>query len=263
MPMLLPVLALLAYTIATLAIVLRLFQPAGPNFKLVFAAATTAIVLHMLTLTGAIFTPEGQNFSLHNVTSLVCWLITLAVTLTSLRTPAILLLPLVYGFAALLLLVSLVLPSTVQLHHLEHSPGLILHIALAFIAYVVLLMATLYSMQVAYISHKLKHKDFSGVSRFLPPLMQAENLQFRLLAAGTLTLAVALLSGIPYTTNWLEHKSLLSSLALVIFTVLSWGHARLGWRGKTAISLTLLGSVLLTLAYFGSRFVKEVMLNRF
>ncbi|GGW71619.1 cytochrome C assembly family protein [Alishewanella tabrizica] len=263
MPTLFPALALLAYLVATFAIVLRLFHPAGPNFKLVFGAATLAVVLHMLTLTDAIFTTEGQNFNLSNVSSLVCWLITLSITLTSLRTPAILLLPLVYTFAAVLLLTTLVVPSSVQIQHLQHSPGLIAHITLAFTAYVVLLMATLYSVQVAYISYKLKHKDFSGVSRFLPPLMQAENLQFRLLAAGTLLLALGLLSGIPYTTNWLEHKSLLSSLALGIFILLCWGHARLGWRGKTAITLTLTGTILLTLAYFGSRFVKEVLLNRF
>lgn len=263
MPALLPALALMAYLIATVAIVLRLFHPAGPNFKLVFAAATSAVVLHMLTLTSAIFTGEGQNFSLQNVSSLVCWLITLSVTLTSLRTPAILILPLVYGFAALLLLVTLLLPTSVQLQHLEHSLGLIAHITLAFSAYVVLLIATLYSVQVAYISYKLKHKDFSGVSRFLPPLMQAESLQFRLLAAGTIVLAAALISGIPYTTDWLEHKSLLSSLALAVFVVLCWGHARLGWRGRTAITLTLTGSILLTLAYFGSRFVKEVLLHSF
>lgn len=263
MPTLFPALALLAYLIATFAIVLRLFHPAGPNFKLVFTAATAAVVLHMLSLAGAIFTADGQNFSLQNVSSLVCWLITLSITLTSLRTPAILLLPLVYGFAALLLLITLFLPDSAQMQHLEHSPGLIAHITLAFVAYVVLLLATLYSIQVAYISYKLKHKDFSGVSRFLPPLMQAEKLQFRLLALGTLSLVIALLTGIPFTTNWLEHKSLLSSVALGVFMVLCWGHARLGWRGKTAISLTLVGTLLLTLAYFGSRFVKEVLLGRF
>lgn len=264
MPMLFPALALLAYLIATLAIVLRLFHAAGPNFKLVFSAATAAVVLHMLALVATIFTENGQNFSLQNVSSLVCWLITVSVTLISLRTPAILLLPLVYGFAALLLLIIVINPGSAQsLQHLQQNPGLIAHISLAFTAYVVLLMATLYSVQVAYISYKLKHKDFSGVSRFLPPLMQAETLQFRMLALGTACLILALLSGIPFTNNWLDHKSLLSLLAAVVFIVLCWGHARLGWRGKTAISLTLLGTLLLTLAYFGSRFVKEVLLGRF
>ncbi|WP_445427800.1 cytochrome C assembly family protein [Alishewanella sp. HL-SH05] len=261
MAMMFPGLALLAYLIATVAILARLFHPTGPNFKLVFSTATLAIVLHMLTLAGAIFTGAGQNFSLQNVSSLMCWLISLSVTLTSLRTPAILLLPLVYGLTAVTLLVTMLLPASVQLQHYELNPGLISHIALAFIAYVTLLMASLYSIQVSYISHKLKHKDFSGVTRYLPPLMQAEKLQFRLLAAGTVLLAAALISGIPFTTHWLEHKTLLSSLALGVFMVLCWGHARLGWRGKTAISLTLTGIILLTLAYFGSRFVKEVLLG--
>ncbi|KRS21388.1 membrane protein [Alishewanella sp. WH16-1] len=263
MPWLLPALALTAYTVATVTLLWRLFHPAGPNFKLTFSAGTAAVVLHMLALVDSIFTGQGQNFSLLNVSSLVCWLLTLSVTLTSLRSPAVLLLPLAYGCAALILLASLLFPVSVQLQHLEQNAGLLVHIAIAFTAYVVLIMATLYSIQVSYISYKLKQKNFSGVSRFLPPLLQAENLQFRLLAAGTLLLALALLSGIPFMTDWIDHKSLLSLLALVLFGALSWGHARLGWRGKTAITLTISGSVLLTLAYFGSRFVKEVLLGRF
>ena len=33
-------------------------------------------------------------------------------------------------------------------------------------------------------------------------------------------------------------------------------------RGRLAIALTFTGSILLTLAYFGSRFVREVILER-
>ena len=39
------------------------------------------------------------------------------------------------------------------------------------------------------------------------------------------------------------------------------GHAKFGWRGKPVITCTIVGSVLLTLAYFGSRFVKEFLLS--
>lgn len=263
MSMLLPALAFIAYSVATVILLLRLFQPSGPNFKLVFSAGTIAIVLHMFILADSIFTVEGQNFSLLNVSSFVSWLLTLSVTLISLRNPAILLIPIVYTVAALLMLIAIFMPGTALLQSLGNSPGLLLHIGLAFFAYVVLIMATLYSIQVAYISYKLKHKNFSGVSRYLPPLLQAERLQFQLLAAGTILLICALASGIHYMTSWIEHKTLLSLLALIVFTILCWGHARRGWRGKTAVSLTVIGSFLLTLAYFGSRFVKEVLLGRF
>jgi ABC-type uncharacterized transport system permease subunit len=55
-----------------------------------------------------------------------------------------------------------------------------------------------------------------------------------------------------------------------VFTLISWGvfgvlllGRRLrGWRGKTALRLTLGGFGLLLLAYVGSRFVLEVILRR-
>jgi ABC-type uncharacterized transport system permease subunit len=55
-----------------------------------------------------------------------------------------------------------------------------------------------------------------------------------------------------------------------VFAILSWltfgwlliGRWRYGWRGRTAVRWTLGGFVLLVLAYVGSRFVLEVLLQR-
>ena len=49
---------------------------------------------------------------------------------------------------------------------------------------------------------------------------------------------------------------------LLIFAVLLCGRHVWGWRGKRALRLTLTGFSLLILAYFGSRFVVEVLLGR-
>jgi ABC-type uncharacterized transport system permease subunit len=262
---LLTVLALLAYLLATGAVLSRIFHPQGPHFKTIFSAAVAGIVLHTLVLAAMLFTEQGQNFSLLNVSSLMCWLITVAVTLTSLRTPTLLLLPVVYGFAALIQLAVLTLPHNVQLHHFEQNLGLLVHIVLAFIAYAILIMAMLYSLQVSYISNRLKQKDFALMTRHLPPLVQAEALQFRILLAGTVLLGLALLVAALTMDNWLAkenlHKNVFSLLGFVVFTILCWGHARKGWRGKTANVLTITGAVLITLGYFGSRFVREVLLN--
>lgn len=262
---LLTILALLAYLVATGSVSLRIFHPQGPHFKTTFATAVVGLVLHMLVLTSMLFTTNGQNFSLLNVSSLVCWLITVAVTLTSLRSPVVLLLPVVYGFAALMQLAVLALPHSVQLQHFEHNPGLLAHIMLAFLAYAVLIMAMLYSLQVSYISNKLKQKDFAAMTRHMPPLVQAEVLQFRILLAGTVLLALALLVAALFMDNWLAkenlHKNVFSFAGFVVFAVLCWGHAKQGWRGRVANTLTIIGAVLLTLGYFGSRFVREVLLN--
>ena len=53
-----------------------------------------------------------------------------------------------------------------------------------------------------------------------------------------------------------------SVLAWLTFAVLLLGRARFGWRGRTARRVLYAGSVLLLLAYVGSRFVLEVVLGR-
>ncbi|MFC4655246.1 inner membrane protein YpjD [Rheinheimera marina] len=261
-----PSLALLAYLGATLLVLSRLVNPKGLNYKLVFGLAVLAIGCQGVFLAESIFAGGGQNFSLLNVISLVCWLIVIVITLSALRTPAVLLLPIVYGFAALNQLAILVLPSALKVQHFEQTPALLMHIIVAFVAYALLIVATLHSVQVSYISHKLKQKDFLLGNQFLPPLLQVESLQFRLLLAGTLLLGLTLLSGALFSEQWFElqhlHKNVLSSLAFLVFVVLLWGHARLGWRGRIAIALTFTGSTLLTLSYFGSRFVREILLHR-
>ncbi|HSB96504.1 MAG TPA: cytochrome c biogenesis protein CcsA, partial [Spongiibacteraceae bacterium] len=58
------------------------------------------------------------------------------------------------------------------------------------------------------------------------------------------------------------HKTVFSLISWLIFAILLWGHHRLGWRGHTAVRWTLAGFSLLVLAYFGSKFVLELMLHR-
>jgi ABC-type uncharacterized transport system permease subunit len=58
------------------------------------------------------------------------------------------------------------------------------------------------------------------------------------------------------------HKTVLSIIAWFIFSGLLLGRLRYGWRGSTAIQGTLIGFVLLLLAYFGSKLVLELILKK-
>ena len=60
----------------------------------------------------------------------------------------------------------------------------------------------------------------------------------------------------------LAHKTVLSILAWALFGVLLWGRWRYGWRGRTAVRLSLIGFAVLSLAYFGSKLVLELILER-
>jgi ABC-type uncharacterized transport system permease subunit len=59
-----------------------------------------------------------------------------------------------------------------------------------------------------------------------------------------------------------DHKTLFALLSWLTFAILLIGRYAYGWRGRTALRFTLLGFVMLLLAYVGSRFVLEVILHR-
>ena len=60
----------------------------------------------------------------------------------------------------------------------------------------------------------------------------------------------------------LVHKTILSTIAWVLFAILIWGRYRYGWRGQIALRWTLIGFIVLGLAYFGSKAVVELIIQR-
>lgn len=77
-------------------------------------------------------------------------------------------------------------------------------------------------------------------------------------------LSLSLLSGWIFLEDLfaqhLVHKTLLSLVAWVVFGILLWGRHVRGWRGSKAIRWTLAGFLLLMLAFFGSKLVREFIL---
>lgn len=256
-------LAFILYMLATLAVVTRLFHPAGPNIKLVLGLAVTAIIVHAFNDALLFFTQDSINFNLPNVISLVSLMITITVTLVALRFKVSLLLPVTYGFTGLWQLVTLFLPPIDSIPLIISKAILLSHISFALIAYCILVIATLYVFQVTYINLKLKSKNLTAVAH-LPPLMQVEKQLFNILTIGTATLFVSQVIGFIFLDGFLAkenaHKTVLSIVALVIYNIILWGHFVKGWRGHRVLVLMVIASTLLTLAYFGSRFVREFIL---
>ena len=60
----------------------------------------------------------------------------------------------------------------------------------------------------------------------------------------------------------LVHKTVLTIIAWILFSILLWGRHQLGWRSQTAVRFTLAGFAMLMLAYFGSKMVLELVLQR-
>jgi len=251
--------AFMLYMLATLSIVTRLFHPKGPNNTLVLSLASIAILIHA----GLLLSQSPLNFDLPTVVSLVSLTITITVTLVALKFKANLLLPVIYCFTGLWQVVTIFLPPTEPIPLEVEKVILLSHIGFALISYSILIIATLFAFQVTYINLKLKRKNLAAVAH-LPPLMQVEKQLFKILTVGTAVLLISQIIGFAFLDGFLAkenaHKTVLSLLSLTIYSIILWGHFSKGWRGHRVLVLMLSASSLLTLAYFGSRLVKEYIL---
>jgi ABC-type uncharacterized transport system permease subunit len=191
--------------------------------------------------------------------------INMACIISLARRPLQNLLVVLFPLSAMSVLVSTYAPETaVQSTHL--SGGMLMHISSSILAYAVLTLAAIQSALVSVQDHQLKHRHTRGVVQILPPLQLMEKMLFELLLIGVLLLTVSIISGFIFIEDifaqHLVHKTVLTLVAWILFSVLLWGHYQLGWRSQTAVRLTLAGFVLLMLAFFGSKLALELVLKR-
>jgi ABC-type uncharacterized transport system permease subunit len=89
-------------------------------------------------------------------------------------------------------------------------------------------------------------------------------LLFEMIWIGMILLTAAFVIGWPYITDIKEqhllHKTALSIMSWIVYATLLFGRFNFGWRGITASRWTLVGTGFLILAYFGSKFVLELVL---
>ncbi len=260
--------AALLYLAAGLATGLRLFGTADnyrPPRPIGIVIGFLAVGLHAWLLHHGLLTDGGLKLSFFNTLSLATWLVVLLLLISSLSKPVenlgIVLMPL----AAISLLLAERHPPT-QAVAVGADWGLRLHILVSLLAYSLLAMASVQAILLAIQNRQLRRHHPGGFIRALPPLQTMESLLFEMILVGFLLLTVSLLSGFMFLENMfaqhLVHKTVLSILSWAVFGVLLWGRFRFGWRGRIAIRWTLVGFVVLLLAYFGSKAVLELMLQR-
>lgn len=264
MQLVLTLACVLLYLSATVMVSGRWFHKTGPLFKPAIYAAIGGLSLHLIFLINAIWTNDGQNFSIMNVGAMTSWLITAIMVAVSVKNQQTFLLPLVTGFSAIIIAFAGLIPGA-TIVHIEMQPGLIMHISLALLAYGCLSIAFLYALQLSFINRRLKQKNTLPLHSSMPPLMQVEQNLFHLLIFGTVLLSLSLASGFFFLDDMFAqrqaHKTILTSIAFVMYLGLLIYHKKFGMRDNTIVAFSVVGILLLTLAYFGSRFVKEVILG--
>lgn len=217
-------------------------------------------VLHAAVLAWSLL-GDSPRFGFAPALSMTAWLV---LTFYAIEREMFPLLPVRWALATLgtvTVLLAFAFPG--QELHMSASPWLPLHLALGVASYGLFAAAAVQAWLMRRAERSIRK---AGDSHTGVPLLTLERLTFRFAAAGFVVLSATLLAGIFFRESlgpwrW-DHKTVFSVAAWVAFGLLLTGRARFGWRGRKAVSVLYTGSLLLLLAYVGSRFVMEVMLGR-
>ena len=255
--------AIAVYLAGAIYLVLQTLKQQAGNPRWVISLVIVALTLHGFGSYFHLRHPLGLNLGFFKVGALIFWVINLIVLLSGLKKPLHSLFIFLFPLSALALAMATFSGESTM--HTTVSGEIVVHILLSILAYSLLIIATLQAVLLAYQDYQLRHKHPTGPIRLLPPLQTMEALFFDMLWAGELLLTLSIVTGFLFLDNMfaqhLAHKTVLSLLAWVIYATLLIGHWRLGWRGYTAIRWALGGFIALMLAYFGSKFVLEIILG--
>ncbi len=255
-------LAVVLYLTAAGALARPLLSGGKPLNRSALSLAGAAVLIHA----GILLSIHRGALDLHffAALSLVACVVSALTLVVNIWRPVAALGVIVFPLTALLLaLDTFVAPPTAP-QPLEWQ--IKLHVTVALFAFSVLSIAAVLAILLAIQERALRHRQFGPWLRALPPLTLTETLLFQLIGAGFLLLTLTLLTGILFVDNLfgqhLIHKTVLSIIAWLVFGTLLYGRWRHGWRGRSAVNLTLIGMGVLLLAFFGTKLVLELILHR-
>lgn len=259
--------AILLYLAASWRLLRRAERSSVPTDRVGLLLGMNGAVLHLGFHVGTAIESSALVLHFFLALSFVSALMALAGTALSFARHFDILGRVLYPQAAALLLLALSAGQPSGASNEPLSWPLKVHALLALLAYATLALAALFACALWFQERLLRARALQHpMLRLLPPLTELEGLMFRSIETGFVLLTVALTIGAVFVENLfaqhLVHKTVLSALSWSVFGALLFGRFRYGWRGRRAITLTLLAMGLLLLAFFGSKFVLELVLGR-
>lgn len=239
--------------------------PAHPLAERLLLAV--ALVAHGIALQQELFPDGRMQFGFSVAVSMMVWLAVLFYWIETLYTRLDGLQTLAMPAAAICSLLPGLFPSQ---HELANAGSIAFraHFVVAMLAYSLFTLAALHALLMAVTEKQLHRGRLSKALAGLPPLLTMEALLFRLIGIAFVLLTLTLVSGVAFSESLfgkaftIDHKTIFAVISWLLFGALLFGRHAWGWRGRRALRWTLAGFVALMLAYVGSRFVLEVLLNR-
>src|SRR5512133_3535681 len=261
--------ASLASVVLTVAAAVAYAIPAIGHARLTERAARIALLiawlLHGAVLTVALLGESPPRFGFAPALSFTAWLVLTVYAVERQVFPQLQARWALAGLGSMTVLLALAFPGA-QLH-VSASAWLPLHWALGIASYGLFAAAVVHAWLMMRAERNIRNAADPQAGL---PLLTLERLTFRFATAGFVLLSATLLAGILFSETLygsargprLDHTTVFSVLSWLVFASLLLGRWRFGWRGRKAVRVLYVGSLLLLLAYAGSRFVLEVVLRR-
>lgn len=242
---------------------------------LIQAAIFVILVIHGVALHDSVFTSQGFVFGFAQDLSLIAWVGLAFYWFQSWFLPIASLRWLVLCFALVCSVLPMIFSGTLISPTAVSDPWFKGHFIVATIAVGLLSLAAMHAILMS-VQDRALHRQLAIIpnSRIghwledLPPLMTMESLLFNLLYVGFALLSLTVFSGLLFSQTLFgkplvfDHKTIFALISWFLFAGLLVARWRVGLRGRAAVRWVLSAYTALLLAYVGSRFVLEVILQR-
>ena len=242
---------------------------------LIQGAILLILLVHGIQLHDSVFTPEGFVFGFAQDLSLIAWVGLAFYWFQSWFLPISSLRWLVLFFALICSALPALFSGTLISPIAVSDPWFKGHFIVATISVGLLSLAAMHAMLMS-VQDRALHRQLaiipnSRVAHWLedlPPLMTMESLLFNLLYVGFALLSLTVFSGLLFSQALFgkplvfDHKTIFALISWFLFAGLLVARWRVGLRGRAAVRWVLSAYTALLLAYVGSRFVLEVILQR-
>lgn len=258
-------LALTFYFIATITGVIVLFKGKKATSRVIIVLAVIGLLFHTTNIIARYV--EGGYFpatNLHEAASFFSWCIVILFLLLEYRYKLGLLGSFIMPIVFIFMLSSAMLPREIEpLPVVLKSYWLVIHTGLAFLGDAAFAMAFCIGIMYLIQERYVKSKHLSGLFRRLPSLQSLDEINYHLITLGFSLLTLAIITGVIWSnTTWGkplqgDSKEVWSFMTWLIYALVLYLRMVVGWRGRRAAILSIIGFLVVIFTFFGVNLILE------
>ncbi|GBE02692.1 cytochrome c biogenesis protein CcsA [bacterium BMS3Bbin06] len=252
-------LALTLYFAATIVGIVEFFKGSRATTTIMNALIGAGFVFHTANILMRLYVSGHLPITnLHEASSFFSWCIVLLFFFIEYRYRIGLLGSFIMPVVFILMIASSILPRGIkQLSPVLQSYWLGVHTFLAFLGDASFAMAAGIGVMYLVQEHFLKKKHLGSLFQRLPNLQVLDEINYRLITIGFPLLTLAILTGAIWAENawgsywrW-DPKEVWSLITWFIYVLVLHVRLKLGWKGKKAAILSIIGFAVVLFTFFG------------